>query len=992
MKRLLTTLFFLPLLALSQGYPVGAGYVISYSQGAPCVPATPIAPTILANDDANTLSASHALGTGEILVSANNSAYVQYVGIINVPDADLPAGYYKFKTKAASCRNESPVVQSPAFSATNSNPTGTQPAPTFYVDYPEIQHLEFVKADGLTNASDYELSVNSGATWTTLSDTSAYKYVYESATWSGRFRVWLGNAAHAAGTVKIRTKAAGNLSASAAITNQAAYAFITNFDRYKPLLLLNHEGIATNLINVVAPVGVPTHFKSFQYTTDGGGTAQPFGYVPQWIPNQNISVGNLGVRSIDAATGTPRSGWRFSTVAIPAHAEPAVTVTGLKEFNPSVTGTINDDDSVLTLSSNAYNFQVGEWLVVGNEGAPGGGLRGTRGTDGEWPYRRAPDSAWLAANTTSFVTNEYVWTESDGKARRKGSDGSFPWYAPTDVDKDFAMPIAARRQVIGVQNGGTRLLLNQRVKQSATATAIYPDNSVILNSYRSSTYEGQPYYFASITIPPGTYPIARRVDMNGTGVKINAGGVTLFSPKCVESASFGVTGYGTQLNPTGTGYLTVKGNYLRQGFGFRAFHDDGSRALPTIEPFLPDPHYLYLPGIQLQIKGGTARNIDAWDALTYGIQAYGCGDLQITGAKSRHTAISEVSNAGNVPYFGSYAWFIHTSSSLNVSWDFLNDTAFTSPKLINGVEAFNSQYVVYKNGIMRNGHGANNGTSHCVVSNLKFFIDSNSRTFQNSGHPLWEGNNFMNFSGDVSKNRYENLEFHLAGSIDAAIPNSYPIGLFIRDNSGQQFQSVQTGEAGVIIKNILYTRPDFNVSVVNSGWYGSAVRAPALGLDLDGVTATGNYTSTYLNAWGITENTGGSVQVFGSDASANIRNVTVPTASIPMGNSITNVTTTEATIRRPALLVMEANKTITGTSTTVSKLSQTLAPGTTQALQGWSCVEASKGDAGSVIITNGSSNTATVSNLQSGGVYVFKIFVRDSLGADGAGFVKVTVL
>jgi hypothetical protein len=76
---------------------------------------TPAPPTVTADDTSNTLSASHTLGTSEIVVSTNNSAYVAYSGTISVGDVARASGYWKFKIKSASGRNESSVVDSPAF-------------------------------------------------------------------------------------------------------------------------------------------------------------------------------------------------------------------------------------------------------------------------------------------------------------------------------------------------------------------------------------------------------------------------------------------------------------------------------------------------------------------------------------------------------------------------------------------------------------------------------------------------------------------------------------------------------------------------------------------------------------------------------------------------------------------------------------------------------------------------------------------------------------
>lgn len=78
----------------------------------------PVAPTLAADDTLNTLSASHALGASEIVVSVNNGAYAAYTGVINVGNVNRADGYWKFKIKAATGRNESPVVNSPAFTET----------------------------------------------------------------------------------------------------------------------------------------------------------------------------------------------------------------------------------------------------------------------------------------------------------------------------------------------------------------------------------------------------------------------------------------------------------------------------------------------------------------------------------------------------------------------------------------------------------------------------------------------------------------------------------------------------------------------------------------------------------------------------------------------------------------------------------------------------------------------------------------------------------
>jgi len=79
---------------------------------------TPTPPIVTGNDTANTLIATHATYPNDIVVSTNNSPYVDYTETILVGNVDRPAGYWKFKIKAAlPGRNESSIVSSPVFTA-----------------------------------------------------------------------------------------------------------------------------------------------------------------------------------------------------------------------------------------------------------------------------------------------------------------------------------------------------------------------------------------------------------------------------------------------------------------------------------------------------------------------------------------------------------------------------------------------------------------------------------------------------------------------------------------------------------------------------------------------------------------------------------------------------------------------------------------------------------------------------------------------------------
>lgn len=121
---------------LNQVATTGQQFAVSYTRtiGTTTVPAptvtTPAPPGLVADDVANTLYATHALGTSEIVMSVNNGAFEPYAPV-TVGDVARAAGYWKFKIKSAAGRNESSVVNSPAFTvAVASNTTPAAPTVT----------------------------------------------------------------------------------------------------------------------------------------------------------------------------------------------------------------------------------------------------------------------------------------------------------------------------------------------------------------------------------------------------------------------------------------------------------------------------------------------------------------------------------------------------------------------------------------------------------------------------------------------------------------------------------------------------------------------------------------------------------------------------------------------------------------------------------------------------------------------------------------------
>ena len=129
--------------------------------GGGTVNTTPAAPVLTADDTADTLSAAHALGASEIVVSINGAAFVAYSGIINVGNVARTAGYYQFKIKAATGRNESAVANSPAFNIASGGGDTTPPAvASRFINSPTAIYITFSEMVAFTNTAGWSLKKN----------------------------------------------------------------------------------------------------------------------------------------------------------------------------------------------------------------------------------------------------------------------------------------------------------------------------------------------------------------------------------------------------------------------------------------------------------------------------------------------------------------------------------------------------------------------------------------------------------------------------------------------------------------------------------------------------------------------------------------------------------------------------------------------------------------------------------------------------------------
>lgn len=216
---------------------------------------TPSAPTLSADDSSNILIASHALGNSEIVMSVNGSAYVQYTGAIAVGDIARAAGYWKFKVKAATGRNESAVVNSPEFTVAPVGNT-TPSAPSNGVVNDTQNTFSFTLVSGIALSGNYEYTLNGGTTVANVTSNP----------------ISVGNLAFGVNQVGVRVKAATGRNASAWLFNTSAFTVASAApSNAVPLTVF------PQLVNVVADGNNLTFNSTNEYSVAYTGKKVPAG-------------------------------------------------------------------------------------------------------------------------------------------------------------------------------------------------------------------------------------------------------------------------------------------------------------------------------------------------------------------------------------------------------------------------------------------------------------------------------------------------------------------------------------------------------------------------------------------------------------------------------------------------------------------------------------------------------------------------------------------
>jgi uncharacterized membrane protein len=317
---------------------------------------TPAAPEVSANDAANNLSASHTLGTSEILVSENNGTYTSYSGSIKVGNVAKPMGYWKFKIKAAAGRNESSVANSPAFTDKNSNSLSTNSTTAA----PEVSANDVVNSLTVTHSSR-------SATILVSENNGAYK------AYSGQINV--GNTTRGEGYWKFKTKANGNVKESSiakspAFTINTTSAFSVNTTSASPAISANDSANTLSASHTSGTSNILVSennaaFKAYSSQINVGNVARPQGYwkfkmkaAPSTEEGPVVSSPAFTVRT--SAGRSERSFAASSEVALADTSDTAAIVLSTSE---------SKEPAITTITAKVPAIQIDAIQVTGMKAA-----------------------------------------------------------------------------------------------------------------------------------------------------------------------------------------------------------------------------------------------------------------------------------------------------------------------------------------------------------------------------------------------------------------------------------------------------------------------------------------------------------------------------------------------------------------------------------------------------------------------------------------------
>lgn len=904
-------------------------------------------------------TAQFELGTG-----SNAPFSFVFIGNKGLTESQLDSmGYWVKRVTKALGRDETSPVQSPP--------------PSNLVVLDSLNLLRFTVASGSVFKEQYAISLDNEATWIPLSDS----FCRERTTITGtpfnpkQYDVFVDNFTFPSGTVKLKVLGRTGVEESTAVATSDDFTWDEMYDRWAAAYLRYDDvddGSGSNQqyqqLTWELPFGIKTEdFHQIQYTNDSGATWHR-AEGTYYTRNQPFAANQLGIRTItvnldaiddiyDISKDSVISNPVYYQYAITAKSHTTINVVGLHALDSSVRATLTAGSPTVTLNSTALHFKVGDPVIVESNGTAGGGLRGTRGLK-TWPLRYEPDSATAMANISSYIPNEYFGAGWDsGYTYRWNNDKTaFGRYNTTHPDRNFIISRPLEATVVGISSDSLTLTLSGTPDVNGSNCKIHFDNRFVLNRYSKDSV----HHHTILNVPAGVYPMGGRWQTESKfDLTINAKGVTLLSIPGARGASFTTERCdGLNLNQTaGTGKLSVLGNYTFNTMGFAWPGDTtvtSNQWYPGRDETFTNDVTVLNPAFGLWAKfvyADSLRGKNVAHALIQGGNSMRWHGLTL----ERDNIIAPGTIAGAVPYFGSYYWGPNLEG---VTTGIIDGININYERLMNGFEVFNCRGVTIRNVVERNAHNSMNGSAKCLYENITVTIDSNSRTYQNSGHPIFENNVFEKNHGWSYKNVLHNIDITILGSeFDT---ENYSIGVIDRGGTTKAGTGQKTTN-GMRIKKVAYHRPDMHTAF--AAFPGQAFRMAGHGTEVDSCTVTGYWDSTDLATNGIWYEHSASVAVGAIDCDDDdiylpkITHTTAPTFIYPATSITSGNTTTQSINAQTAFVCAGTDTTITGTTFTFQPTVVPPSPGSVLATE-W--IFKSATDLSGNVINYGGTSTTSV--------------------------------
>jgi hypothetical protein len=468
-------------------------------------------------------------------------------------------------------------------------------------------------------------------------------------------------------------------------------------------------------------------------------------------------------------------------------------------------GGINGGANVLVLEVAMPNLQIGDQVLVIDPTLQ----YGTSGVGGQWPTNTGYASEAEMNRDTTQENGYYTWNRGAGGQVYRYDAGLHQWYEfhrnSHYIEK--ANPLSLVAIVQGISLDRKTIVLSRSAQKTVSHVKVYIDNAGRLQQffpdYKSYTEGG-----GQFRIPAGRFAFSRIVGVKNHDVEIYGAGkdsTVLFCPPGVPGAGSIVF---NQTDRVKIHDFTIDAGFKHTGWAF------APEAMPTSGGF--DNPFAVTPTLGLWW-----HNNHAWNMRVINPMAYG---FYIAGNDTWVDYSDVIFTPGDEPldYVG---WALLAAQANGGGYRYCT---YTATGIGNAFEAFTSLDVSFLGCRATNGINSLNSSGGSLVRNFigLYTPGSHNNNRINSGHPMWEANDFINGARDDRGATFDSVTLTQTGSLDAG-GEYYLNGIYIR---GENI-------INVTVKNYTYSRPD--VTNATAGARGNALIA----------TTNGAYLEKHYSDW-----------------------------------------------------------------------------------------------------------------------------------------------